>query len=169
MTDTSVAVPGRSASPPDDKPKRMQIRGKLAEAIDLMIEEGMPWQNAAKKVGFTTYTMRKWLDRPHVIAHIRTRKQILRERLSASNIHRLCEIRDAGNNMPAVQAIRELERDDATNNAGRSALSQVPGFTIIISNGTSLTAHERQIDAKPLISLDCGHTDPVRPGRNEGD
>jgi hypothetical protein len=40
----------------------------------------------------------------------RSRGSVLRARESPASIHRLCEIRDAANNMPAVNAIRALEQ-----------------------------------------------------------
>lgn len=75
--------------------------------------------------------MRKALDKPHVIAFIRARKQVFREAVSAKNILRLAEIRDAGNNMPAVNAIKELENlgnDENTN--GRKHIATPPGLLI---------------------------------------
>lgn len=146
------------------KPRRLQVKGKLRAAIDLMVFEGMPMDAAATKVGLTTYSMRCALEKAHVLAHLRARRVVLRESLCCANDLRLAVIRDAATNMPAVQAIGMLERLRDDDNAVASTTSrQAAGVVIHIHQPASLTAHERQIEAKPLITLDCGHTDGVRP------
>ena len=57
----------------------------------------------------------------------------------ATNIHRLCEIRDAADNMPAVNAVKALEQMDAKAIA-RPVGQQTPGIVLRILNVTSAPA-----------------------------
>lgn len=153
MTDTSIAAiePTRQAIEARTRSKPGRVTGKLAEAITLMVETGARWDDAAQQVGLTARTMRLALDRPHVIAFLRARKQVFREAASTANIKRLCEIRDAANNMPAVQAIKLLEQIPDEN--ASSARGIQPGFVVQILNVQSPAVMERDggNDAKPLI------------------
>ena len=68
--------------------------------------------------------------------------EVFRDCRSARNIHRLCEIADADNNMPAVNAIKALEliNDEQTNNKQTTS----PGITIRIVNiAATPTQHEQ--------------------------
>lgn len=157
MTDQQLpATPTHQQLAAETRSKPKRVTGKLAEAVERMLELGEPWEEAARNVGLTSRAMRLALSKPHVIAHLKREKQIVREHLSAANIFRLTKIRDAGDNMPAVQAIKLLEQmDDTTNNRAGSGTSQVPGFTIVLNvqgNITgSVTEQQRGTDAKPLI------------------
>jgi hypothetical protein len=56
---------------------------------------------------------------------------VLRDSERARNIHRLVAIRDAANNMPAVNAIKALEQiDDEAR--GTSAMQRAPGLQIVV-------------------------------------
>lgn len=114
--------------------KRLQIRGKLLHALDAMIWDGLEMVEAARNFKISAVAMRKALAKPHVQAYLRSERQVLRESLSPRNIHRLREIRDAANNMPAVQAIRTLEGMSDDHSAGGSGASASPGITIRIIN-----------------------------------
>lgn len=120
--------------PEIDKPKRLQIRGKLKATLDAMVWDGLEWQEAAKTHNFHVVSMRKAMGSPHVQAYIRAERQVLRESLSPRNIHRLREIRDAADNMPAIQAIRTLEQMSDEQSHGQSGASVSPGITIRIIN-----------------------------------
>jgi len=61
---------------------------------------------------------------------------VLRSGERASNIHRLCEIRDAADNMPAVNAVKALEQMDAEAIA-RPVGQPTPGIVLRILNVTS--------------------------------
>jgi hypothetical protein len=135
MTDTAVTTteqPSHQAVAAKTRSAPQRVTGKLADAIHRMIDLGERWDDAARNVGLTARAMRKALDKPHVIAHLKQRKQVSREAASAANIKRLCEIRDAADNMPAVQAIRELERLPDDNASGARHLT--PGFVVQIVN-----------------------------------
>lgn len=78
--------------------------------------------------------MRLALEKPPVLAALKREKQVLRESVSARNILRLAEIRDAADNMPAIQAIRTLEQMGDDQPGAASGASASPGITIRIIN-----------------------------------
>ena len=64
----------------------------------------------------------------------------------AANIHRLVEIRDAADNIPAVQAIKTIEQLDAEAVARPMSNQATPGVTIIIQN---------EVTAEPRAPFSC--------------
>ena len=106
-----------------------RITKRIREAIDVMVERGLDFQAAAHEAKLTTRHMRMQLAKPHVIAYYREQCQVFRASTTARNIHRLCEIRDAADNMPAVNAIKTLEQLDAEAVA-RPAGQISPGIVI---------------------------------------
>ena len=143
MSNTALVDLPRSEKRPDRITPRMRV------AVDHIVEDGMSWQEAASAAGLDNRSMRKALERPHVIEFIRKRKEMLRQSVCAGNIHYLRKIRAAAPNMPAVNAILALERmGDATSTPGGS-LSHSPGVTIVINSGQ---ADERQ-PVKTTIDL----------------
>lgn len=134
----------------------LRVKGKLHTAIELMVFEGLEMDDAAAKVGLTTFSVRRALDRPHVIAHLRARREVSRAAACAANIHRLKQIRDAADNMPAVQAIRSLEQL-GEDEAGRPSAMRMPGLQIVLiqpASGGAVNVSSTAIEAKPLISHD---------------
>jgi len=134
--------PSRQAIQAETASKPGKVTGKLAIAIDLMIEDGISWDKAALQAGLTVRSMRLALERPHVIKHLKQRRDVFRTSVCASNIHRLAKIRDAAENMPAVNAIKELERLGEDNRVGSGSGMVPPGITIVVvapTNGTPLT------------------------------
>src|SRR6516162_4204625 len=92
-----------------------RIGGRLKQALDLMVwgdgeRRYLPDNEAAAIAGLNVISIRNALTKPHVLAYYREQREVLRARESPANIHRLCEIRDAADNMPAVNAIRALEQ-----------------------------------------------------------
>ena len=116
------------------RPDRIdRLTPKVRKAIQLMVWEGKHLDQAATEVGLTTRAMRLAVEKPVVLAALKREKQVLRESVSARNIHRLREIRDAADNMPAIQAIRALEQLGEETHAA-SGLTHSPGITIRIIN-----------------------------------
>jgi len=76
------------------------------------------------------------------MAYYKAQCQVLRVSHSARNIHRLAEIRDADNNMPAVNAIKALELigDEQTNTKQTTS----PGVTIRIVNVSATPQQHEQ-------------------------
>ena len=131
-----------------NKPTTTRISKRVKDAVHHIVETGAAYNAAAQHVGMSTYRLRLALDKPHVVAFMRNRLKVLRDLRSPRNFHRLCEIADAENNMPAVNAIKALEQlgDEQTNKPNAAT----PGVTIRIVNITATPAQHEQttIDAK---------------------
>jgi len=138
----------------------LRVQGKLARALTLMVDEGKRIDLAAQEVGMTTSAVRKAFERPHVLEYVRKRRQMLLASVNARNIQRLAEIRDAADNMPAVNSVLALEHmagDQASGQAG--GVSHSPGVTIVINSGQS---DERQ-PVKTTIDLTANPPIPDDP------
>lgn len=114
-----------------DKPKRFRIGPKLSKAIDAMVFEGKPMNEAAKIANTSTRAIRKALERSHVLAHIRKRREVLRASVSAETIHHAAKIMRKGRNemakLKAMSFIEQLGHDPA--NVQRQ---QAVGLVIVI-------------------------------------
>lgn len=144
-----ISVPKRSRSQPG------RIEGKLKTAINDMVDNGTPWQQAAENAGLHMRNMRLALEKPHVIKYLRAAKQVSRERVSAANIFKLAEIRDqAENKMASLGAIKLLEQieDEQAKSIGSQ---RSPGLQVVIlmqQPAASPIGQMPIIDAKPLIN-----------------
>jgi hypothetical protein len=159
-TEQRIKLPQQAREQRLKKPK---IGKKVHKAIELMVFDGFPLHEAAQQAELTTFALRQAFNRPHVVAHLKARKQVHRETASSRNITRLCEIRDAANNMPAVQAIKTLEELGQDHAARPQQLSVSPGITILIQ---TLQANAREtvtIDAEPSPAtiLEPPNSDPA--------
>ena len=116
--------------------RKSAVPQRLLDAIELMVEEGLSWQDAAHKADYNIRQMRRALERPHVLQLIKQRREMLRASVSAGNIHRLRSIADAAKNMPAVQAIKLLEEmGEERGLSGSHGIAQSnPGVTIVITH-----------------------------------
>ena len=125
----------RNKTPP------LGITKRIREAVDLMVERGLHYQAAAVECGIATRHMRLALSKPHVIAYHQQQLKVLRGARSSKNFHRLCEIADADNNMPAVNAIKALEGLELEQTNNKQTTS--PGVSIRIVNVTAQPVHEQ--------------------------
>ena len=139
--------------------KLKRVPPAVISAVNAMVDEGLTWQDAAAKVGIQTRQLRRWLEKPLVLAFMRKQREMLRESELASNILYLGRIKRAAPNMPAVNAILALERmgDVASGQAG--GVSHSPGITIVINSGQS---DERQ-PVKTTIDLTANPPIPDDP------
>jgi hypothetical protein len=156
MSEMALHTPVKPIIEPD-KPKRLEVRGKLRQSLDAMVWDGLPWDEAAKSVGFSIQSMRKAFARPHVLAYLKAEREVLRASASPRNIHRLIEIRDKADNMPAIQAIRTLEQLGESEGASASIGRASPGLVIVIQG--NVNASLTRSDAKPLIEHEVGSHD----------
>lgn len=120
------------------QPAANRLTAKVKQAVELMVWSGKPFDQAAAEVGLTTRAMRLALAKPHVMAFYRSEMQVLRSAEHPRSIHRLAQIRDKADNMPAVVAAKHLLETEQTNNNNSNATS--PGVTIRIVNQTALVA-----------------------------
>lgn len=132
----------------------MQVTGRLKRALDHMILDCMTDSEAAVKTGMHVNAIRLALKRPHVRAYCREQRDLLLEREMARNIHRAVQIRDAANNMPAVNAIRLLKDwHSGDTPAGSRGSVSVPGLIVQIvmpSGGATIDAVPEHDAAKAL-------------------
>ena len=128
----------------------------------MMVWEGMPYDQAARTVNLHVRSMRRALGYPHVIAYLNRERQVLRTSVTPRNIHRLVEIRDAENNMPAVNAIKVLEQLGEEHGPGGSGSTPSAGVTIrvvtVVQGQASVTRHEPLIEQKPNVINDASRT-----------
>jgi hypothetical protein len=125
-TNTAATVTGKDG-------KRREVRGKCKRALDRMVWEGQPWDEAAKAENYTVASMRKALERPHVRAYLQEQKQVFRASASSQNISRLVKIRDQDENrMASLGAVKLLE--EGSEIGGNDTPVRTPGISIQIIN-----------------------------------
>ena len=92
-----------------NKTPKPRITPRVKSTIDAVVHERKPWDQAAIEAGLTTRAMRLAFEKPHVLAYYKQQMKVLRDARAVQNHYRLCDIADAENNMPAVNAIKALE------------------------------------------------------------
>lgn len=136
LTTKPINVPAPTADQPT---KRLKIGGKLRVAIDAMVFDGLDFADAAAQAKCSTRAIRKAFERSHVLAYLKTRREVLRASARGQNIRRLMQIRDAADNMPAVNAIKALEGMDDQHSIEGSA-RRSPGLVIVIQGAPAHSA-----------------------------
>jgi hypothetical protein len=119
----------QAAGPVDKRRRKRGLTVAVRTAIDAMIYDRCTRAQACKRAGFTERALYLALEKSEVAAYFNRGLQVLRVGERAANIHRLAEIRDAANNMPAVNAVKALEMLDAEAVA-RPASQPSPGILI---------------------------------------
>lgn len=133
-------------------PRPPRVAGKLVIALQAIVREGQDLQQAAQAAGLTTHTLRRALEKPHVIAYLKAQKDVFRAYISGQNIHRLAEIRDAsGNAMAKLGAIKLLEQVDEHDQRS-SAGARSPGVVIIVGSKADVTIEP----VKRALTVDDG-------------
>src|SRR5690242_12917254 len=93
-----------------DKSPKNGIGGRLKAALDDMVWNGTPWDQAARKANLTVRSMRMSMGKPHVLRYIRAQRGVLLAQSSPKTFHRLEALRDQDENRAAaVAAARTLE------------------------------------------------------------
>ena len=131
------------------KPHPKRITRRVKRAIELIVHEAMPFDQAAREVNFSLRALRLAMNKPHVMAFYRAECEVFRDCRRARNYQRLAAIADDQNNMPAVQAIKamigiELEQ---SNNKSTNAS---PGVTIRIVNVATQPQHAIDVKATEM-------------------
>jgi hypothetical protein len=136
-----------------------RMHAKTRQAIELMVWEGMTRNQAAQATGMNPKSLYHSFLRPWTKAFYREQLEVLRSSERARNIHRLVEIRDAADNMHAVQAIAALERlEDQPHSSGSA--QRGPGLQIVIvqnaqpSHTIPKSAHTLTIDGQTIDKAD---------------
>jgi hypothetical protein len=126
---TSRKLVPQAVGPVDKRRRKRGLTTAVRTAIDAMIYDRCTRAQACKRAGFTERALYLALAKTEVAQYWNAALQVLRVGERASNIHRLCAIRDAANNMPAVNAVKALEMLDAEAIA-RPASQTSPGIVI---------------------------------------
>lgn len=149
MTDAALAIQPLKVPAPtaDDPNKRLKIGAKLRVAIDAIVFDGKPMDEAAKTANCTVRSIRRAFEKAHVLAYLKRRREVLRSSACGSNIHRLTQIRDAADNMPAVNAIKMLEQIGEAESMGSIAHRVAPGLTIVVVQQPAAQAPQPTISA----------------------
>jgi hypothetical protein len=145
-TRQAIAVQGRS--------QPGKVTGKLRAALEAMVWKGLRRGEAAQAAGLAEVSLQLALAKPHVKQWYLGQLEVLRTSARARNIHRLEEIRDAANNMPAVQAIKTLEQIDDVS-TGTAAMQRAPGLQIVITQVAAPVTNPTVIDAEPVQINNC--------------
>jgi hypothetical protein len=146
MNDTP---PTRQAIAAQNRSGKLTVSGKLKVAVDLMLYEGASRPEAAAKAGMTNHGLRDALKRVHVKQYYNHGLEVLRTSERARNIKRLAQIRDAADNMPAVQAIKTLEMMDEEAEKRPVGVQSLPGLVIQLNVATPPAAPPPTIDVTP--------------------
>jgi hypothetical protein len=127
---TVATTSAKQAVKPD--PNNRPPTGRTKQALDLMVHEGLTDNEAAVKVGITITAIRMAIQKRGVRAYLNEQREVSRARVCARNIHRLAEIRDKADNMPAIQAIKLLEQVDDADAGAAGRVQRAPGVTVIV-------------------------------------
>jgi hypothetical protein len=130
---TSRKLVRQTAGPVDKRRRKRGLTTAVRTAIDAMLYDRCTRAQACKRAGFTERALYLALEKPEVAQYWNAGLLVLRAGERATNIHRLCEIRDAADNMPAVNAVKALEQMDAEAIA-RPVAQVSPGISIRILN-----------------------------------
>ena len=169
------SVPPLTSSASRDLKRPRPLPTAVRQAIVMMVR-GLPDDEdqrplsfiaAAKAAGIRPDTMRRYLDRPEVIAMLRRERRAYREALCGGNEGALATIRDASkNDMARVAAVRQLEAMNAEETT-RPPDDGAPRFQInIVEPSPPLTVIESRTIPAPYVA---GEPEPVEPKKPEPD
>ena len=152
MTSTDI-TPAEQREPYANRPNRIdKLTPRVRKAVDLMIWDALPFDEAATKAGLTVHAMRLALAKPHVVAYLKQQQQVLRGSEGPRSIHRIRQIRDAAENKPALDAAMWFVADDEQQQR-QSGASASPGVTIrvvtVVQQATPNAPH--MLPSAPVI------------------
>ena len=119
-----------------------RITRRVKRAIELIVHEARPFDQAAREVDFSLRALRLAMNKPHVMAYYKAECEVFRDCRRARNYQRLSEIADDQNNMPAVNAIKALLMDEYEQTNTKQTAS--PGVTIRIVNVSATPVQHEQ-------------------------
>ena len=151
MSVTAISTDKPSASLPTrpSNPKLERVTGKVRIAIEAMVWDGLPRDQAAAKAGISEHGLYKALRKPPVKAAYLSELDVLRTSERARNIHTLAEVRDqTSNQMARVQAVKALEQIDEQAAEGSGRSNALPGLQIVVVTGG---AQRPMVDITPSV------------------
>lgn len=149
MSDTALATQSADKPPAKLAPDNRPPTGRMKRALDMMVHDGMTDNQAAVEVGITIQAIRLAIQKRGVRKYLEQQRDVSRARVCARNIHRLAQIRDAGDNMPAVNAIKMLEQLDDEDAPGRRPQAPFQGLVVQI-----ITAPAQSVNAPLPVAAD---------------
>jgi hypothetical protein len=149
MNDAAVLNPVEASSYRDGRSNRLRVTGKLAQALSLIVFEGLKRKDAAEQVGLTEHAVYQALRKPHVAAWFNEQLQAMRTGARARALHRMIELSEQNDNFAAaVAATRPLLATDEQERAGLAGVDHRPGLQIVIQTGPQ--AQPPIVDITPL-------------------
>ena len=167
MSDVAVTQPAADKLPRSET-RIDQLTPRVRRAIELMIWEAKPCNEAAAEVGLTTRAMHLALQKPKVLAYLKAQQQVLRSSEGPASIHRIRTIRDAAENKPALDAALYFLQDDEQQQR-QSGVSASPGVTIRIVTINQVAANSdatfspRMTHANEINVLAADHVNEALP------
>lgn len=163
MSDTSLATIDQPQQPLSrhqiaarDRSKPMQVTGRLKRALDHMVWDNLTDCQAAVAVNLNVLSIRKSLQRPHVLGYYKTAREVLRSRESPRNIHTLIEVRDqTSNQMARVNAVKALEQLDDAPGIGAGAL-RAAGIVIMVGAAQPVAVQHAVLERHAVGNDDKG-------------
>lgn len=146
-TDINPAT-GKPARPLGRQPaSRLRVSPAVKVACNAIVYEGKELDEAAKDAGITTRALRLALERPHVLAHLKAEKEVFRGWVSAQNIHHAVKLRESGNAIAKLGAIKYLDNVEEHAAAQRGVS---PGFTVVVVNNGVAVPQMVDITPRPI-------------------
>lgn len=135
---------------PTTSPPAKRLGAKVKAAIDRMVWDGRPWNEAAQQVGLSLQHMRVALEQQHVQAYLRAQRQVFREGASTRANFRMVELSEQDDNRAAAVSATKVLMGEPDQQVSGAAARAAPGFTILIRTEAHMP-HVVADAAKPLI------------------
>src|SRR5260370_15990956 len=123
------------------KTARNGVSGRLKAALDDMVWNATPWEEAARKANLTTRSMRMAMGKPHVLKYLRQERGVLLAQASPKNLARLQALRDQDVNataaVTAAKTLETLASDQFSPVSRRFGGGQRAGYPIDLSDEPS--------------------------------
>jgi hypothetical protein len=152
--------------------KRRRPRGltrAIKTAIDAIVFDRCTRTEACKRAGITERALYLGLEKVEVAAYWNRQTEVLRQGERARTIHRLTEIRDAADNMPAVNASKMLLEAEESQPLGSRAPIETAGLIIVVRQPrlpeAPLVESAVVIDAEPKRVADASHDQGAQANR----
>jgi hypothetical protein len=144
------------APDPATRSDGLHVGKKIRTIVELMTEQGMPWERAAEVAGVKRSTAYRALHKPHVIAFRRERKKQLTELLSTRIPRKLSELMDSENHAAGVRAALALEALRADAVAMPTTQIRTGGIIIqlVAEEPRALPQAAPQIDLQPVKDVE---------------
>jgi hypothetical protein len=134
----------------DHKPDpSRRLSAKLKVSLDCMVWEGLTFDQAARKTGISIQAMRSALSRPHVMAYVRTERQVFRESLSTRALTRIAELSDQNDNLTAAVTATRALLDEPDQELRQGTHRHAPGLVVQIINHAP-TQHVSDMDVQVI-------------------